>query len=192
MVASLKPTQRQMDFVGLDLVADNFVGGTYGVGLHPGWGVRNWQPIAATSGTDTFFANNSLFVTSLLVPTTKLITGVGFLLGSVGGTDKVIVSLYSSTGAVLANSTTASSGTTAGTAANTQEIPFTSTLTVQGPQVVWVGVAANGGTAKLRTVPAFTGGGIWGNSLAWTHGTVAAITPPTALTADKAPIVYLY
>lgn len=155
-------------------------------------GFRNFAPSTAITGTDTAFANNTLFLSSIFVPVNKTLTGVGFLLGSVGGTDKVIVALYDATGAPVANSTVAASGTTAGTAANTQEIPFTATYAAKGPNMYYVGVAANGATAKLRTVPAFTATELFCGSVAWTHGTVAAVVAPTAFAADKAPIAYVY
>lgn len=155
-------------------------------------GFRNFLPNTATTGTDTAFANGTLFLSSVFVPVNKTLTGVGFLLGSVGGTDKVIVALYDATGAPVASSTVAASGTTAGTAANTQEIPFTATYAAKGPNMYYIGVAANGATAKLRTVPAFTATELFCGSVAWTHGTVAAVVPPTAFAADKAPIAYVY
>ncbi len=155
-------------------------------------GFFNWQPIAATSGTDVFFANNSLFVASIWVPFTKVLTGIGFLLGSVGGSNAVIAILYNHNGQFRANTTVAASGTTAGTAANTQEIAFTATYVAKGPRLYYIGIAANGGTAKLRTIPAFCNGGLWGASQSWTHGTVANITPPVAFTPDQAPVCYVY
>lgn len=155
-------------------------------------GFPNWQPVAATSGTDTAFANGTLFLSSLFIPANKTVTGVGFLLGSVGGTDRVVVNLWTPAGANLAQSTTTSSGTVAGTAANTQEIPFTATYAAKGPALYYVGVAANGATAKLRTVPAFTNAGLFAGSVAQTHGATTAITPPTTFTADKAPVAYVY
>lgn len=155
-------------------------------------GYRTWQAVAATSGTDTAFADGTTFLASVFIPHNKTLTGIGFLLGSVGGTDKVIVRLYSAAGALLASSTTAASGTTAGTAANTQEIAFTATYAAIGPGTYWIAVSANGATAKLRTVPAFTGGGMFAGSVALTHAAVTAITSPVTFTADKGPVAYVY
>lgn len=155
-------------------------------------GVATWQPPTATSGTDTAFASGTVFVGSIYVPANKTLTGIAFLLGSVGGTDKVVVQLNSSSGTLLANSTLTASGTTAGTAANTQAIDFTSTVAVTGPARYWIGVSANGATAKLRTVPAFCQAGMFGNSLSQTAATPATIVAPTTFTADKAPIAWVY
>lgn len=155
-------------------------------------GFHNWQPSVATSGTDTAFASGTLFVSSIFIPTRKTITGVGFLVGSVGGTDKVVVQLNDANGQLLANSTLASSGTTAGTAANTQEIAFTSPFTARGAGLYYIGVSANGATAKLRTVPAFCNAGLWAGSVSQTAATPASIVQPITFTADKAPIAYVY
>ena len=149
-------------------------------------------PASATSGTDTAFADGTTFLTSVFVPCNMTVTGVGFLVGSVGGTDKVIVRLYNSAGTLLASSTTASSGTTAGTAAQLQEIAFTATYAATGPRRYFIGISANGLTAKLRTLPAYTGAKTFSGSVALTHAATTAITPPTAFAADKAPFAYLY
>jgi hypothetical protein len=155
-------------------------------------GFANWQPAAATSGTDTAFADGTHFVTSIFVPVNKTLTGVGYLIGSVGGTDKVYAALYDADGALLANSSVSGGGATVGTAANVQTLAFTSTYAAKGPRIYYVGVSANGATAKLRTVPAHTQSGLYAGSVAQTHGTVAAITEPVTFTADKAPVVFVY
>lgn len=149
-------------------------------------------PATATSGTDTAFADGTTFLTSVFVPYNMTVTGIGYLVGSVGGTDKVIVRIYSSAGTLLASSTTASSGTTAGTAAQVQEIALTSTYAAVGPNRYFIAVSANGNTAKLRTVAAHTGAKTLSGSVALTHAATTAITPPTAFAADKAPFAYLY
>jgi len=170
-----------------------FVNGTGGTTpISQPTGVSNWQPIAATSGTDTAFANGTQFVTSVFIPANMTITGVAFLIGSVGGTDKAYVVLYDSAGNPLANSVLTGGGTTVGTAANIQAIDFTATYAAKGPGRFFIGISANGATAKLRTVPAFTQGGIWAGSVSQTHGTVAAITAPSTFTADKAPVAFVY
>lgn len=155
-------------------------------------GVANWQPIAATSGTDTTPANGTQFVTSIFLPWNMTLTGVSYLIGSVGGTDRAYVVLYDSSGAVLANSTLASSGTVVGTAANVQALPFTSTYEAKGGRRYFVGLSMNGNTARFRSVPAHTQAGLWAGQVEQTHATVAAITPPSTFTADKAPVIFLY
>ncbi len=154
-------------------------------------GVANWQPVAATSGTDTTPANGTQFVTSIFIPGNMTITNVNYLIGSVGGTDKVYAALYSSSGALLGNSSVSGGGATVGTAANLQTLALTSTYAAKGPGRFFVGVSMNGNTARLRTIPAFCQAGRLAGSVSQTHGTVAAITAPSTFTADKAPVVFL-
>ena len=154
------------------------------------YNVRTWQPIAATSGTDSACTNGTAYCGSVFLGANATITGVEYLIGSVGGTDKVIVSLHDKTGALLANSALA--GVTVGTAANTQQVPFTATYAAVGPAWYFVAVTFNGTTAKFRTVPAFCHGGVIGNSVTQTFGTAATFTAPTTFTADKVPVANLY
>jgi hypothetical protein len=79
----------------------------------------------ATAGTDVACTDGTTYFTEIYIPTLRVLTGVFYLIGSVGGTNSVIVTLYDNTGAVLANSLAA--GTTVGTAANIQSVAFTST-----------------------------------------------------------------
>lgn len=149
-------------------------------------------PATATSGTDTAFADGTLFLTSVFVPANFTATGAGFLVGSVGGTDKVIVNVWTSAGVHVIGSTVAASGTTAGTAAQNQEINFTAATSLVGPARYFIGVSANGLTAKLRTRPAYTGGKAFAGSVAQTHAATTTVTPPSAFAADKSAFLYLY
>ena len=155
-------------------------------------GFCNKDVVSATGGTDTAFADGTQFVTSIFIPVNKTITGIAYLVGSVGGTDKVYAVLYDADGAVLANSSLTDGGATAGTAAQIQTLALTATYAAKGPALFYVGISANGGTAKIRTVPAHMQSGIYAGSVAQTHGTVAAITEPVTFTADKAPYVFVY
>lgn len=170
---------RMLAIVGLEPIASVF-------------GFANWQPIAATSGTDTTPADGTQFVTSIQIGANCVITGIGYLIGSVGGTNRAYVAVYDSAGALLGNSTLASGGTVVGTAANVQELALTTPLSVRGPGTYYIGISMNGNTARLRTVPAHTHAGLRAGQVAQVHGTVAAITPPATFTADKAPVIYTY
>lgn len=154
------------------------------------YNIRTWQPIAATSGTDTACTNGTAYVGSIQVPGNMTITGISYLVGSVGGTDKVIVSLHDSSGALLANSALA--GTTVGTAAQVQAVDFTTPYAAKGPATYFVALTFNGTTAKFRSVPAHTQGGVIGNGVTQTFGTAAAFTAPTTFTADKVPVAFIY
>lgn len=155
-------------------------------------GFHNWQPIAATSGTDTTPADGTQFVTSIFVPCNFTVTGVKYLIGSVGGTDKVYAALYTAAGALVGNSSVAGGGATVGTAAQRQSLALTATAAITGPAMYFVGISMNGTTARLRTIPIYTEGSVIGNSVAQTHGTVAAITAPTSFNDAKCPVVSLY
>src|SRR5438105_2643611 len=59
------------------------------------------KPIAtATDGTNTTPADGTQFVTSIWIPVNMTLTGVAYLVGGTGGTNKVYAVLYDSTGAV--------------------------------------------------------------------------------------------
>lgn len=156
-------------------------------------GFSNWQPVAATSGTDTAGANGTQFVTSIFIPVNITIASISYLIGSVGGTDAAVVVLYDSAGLVLANSTLAGSpkGTTVGTAANGQSLALTTPYPAIGPRTYYIGISISGNTAKLRTVPAFTSAGLFAGSVSQTQGVPATIAAPASFTADKAPVVFV-
>jgi hypothetical protein len=143
----------------------------------------------ATTGTDTACSDGTTYFTEIFIPTLRTLTGVFYLVGSVGGTDKVIVTLYDSSGAVLANSDIA--GVTVGTAANIQSVPFTAAFATTYAGQYFMGVTFNGTTAKFRTLP-IPGSPFIAGSEAETFGTVTAITPGTTFTASKGPIGGVY
>lgn len=154
--------------------------------------ICSWPVTAATSGTDTACTNGTAYYVSVFVPGNCLITSVGYLIGSVGGTDKAIASIYDSGGTLLANS--AAAGATVGTAANTQLLDLTTPLNyIGGPGTILVALTFNGTTAKFRSIPAFCSNGVWAGSATQTFGTVtSSITVSTTLfTADKGPVIHL-
>jgi hypothetical protein len=153
------------------------------------WNVRTWQPVAATSGTDTACTNGTAYVGAVFVPKNSTIAGVSYLIGSVGGTNKVVASLHSNTGALLANSAVA--GATVGTAETVQNVEFIAPYEVKGPMTYFIGLTFNGATAKFRSIPAQTQAGEIGNGVTQTFGTPASFTAPTSFTADKIPVAFL-
>lgn len=141
----------------------------------------NWRPNALTDGTDSTPVNTEVYFQRLNIPQSATLTGVQYLIGSVGGTDKAIVALYDYKGNVLANSALA--GVTVGTLATVQQLPFTAPYVVTGPGVYHIGLSFNGGTARYRATAA--GGFTWANkATGQTFGTLGAITPPTASTTS--------
>lgn len=145
-------------------------------------------PIATTTGTDTAGINGTLWISEIFIPANCTVTGISYLIGSVGGTDKVVVALFNSAGAIVANSVLDAS-VTVGTTATFQRVPFTAPVAVVGPGLYYVGVQTNGTTAKVRTQP-------FGNHNAGTvsqvFDTLVAITPPATFTASTGPIALLY
>lgn len=165
--------------------------GTFVQGSLSGFGT--WQPAAATTGTDTAATSGTVYYGGIWVPGNIFASGIQYLIGSVGGTDKVIVSLHDAGGTLLANSATA--GVTVGTAANSQQVPFTAPVQLPGGSLVLVGLTFNGTTAKFRSLPAFcnVGTNAIGGSAAQTFGTPASFTPSaTVFTADKMPCASFY
>lgn len=154
------------------------------------WNIATWQAVAATSGTDTACSNGTAYVGSVFIPANTTITGIQYLVGSVGGTDKVVASLHDSSGTLLANSATA--GATVGTAAQVQQVAFTAPYVTTGPGWYFIALTFNGTTAKFRSVPAHTQNGVVGNGVTQTFGTPASFTAPTTFTADKVPIASCY
>ena len=117
-----------------------------------------------------------------------LVTGIAFLIGATGGTDKVIVELHDSTGALIA--TSALAGATVGTAGTYQQVAFTAPVTIPAG-VYFLALQLNGTTARFATYNAPTTMLLTGSATG-TFGTSAAITPPTTYTAGVGPIALLY
>ncbi len=145
-------------------------------------------PPTSTSGVDTAGINGTLFISEIFIPAHVTLTGISYVLGSVGGTDKVVVALFDSAGNVLANSALDSS-VTAGTLATFQRVPFTAPLPVAGPGKYYVGIQFNGNTAKLRTQEF---GDTSTVSISQTFNTLVAITPPTSFLTAVGPFCMTY
>lgn len=147
--------------------------------------VGGFVPGTLTTGTDVTGVDGTVYFGELFLPASKIIKGCGYLIGSVGGTDKAIVALYNSAGVLLANSATA--GTTVGSSGGVQELDFTAQYAAVGPALYYVSVSVNGTTCRLRHGVV---NGVRGGNAAGVFGTLAAITPPTAAAAY--PIAYIY
>lgn len=144
-------------------------------------------PTTLTPGADQIPVSGTVYFGEISVPAYCTATGVGYLIGSVGGTDKAVVTLYDRNGTLLANSTVTASGTTVGTAATFQEIAFTQPIRLPGPDLYYIGVQANGTTARFR-VSVIAGGR--GSSTAGTSVNTASIVPTTTGAATQ--FAYLY
>lgn len=146
----------------------------------------------ATSGTDQAPTDGPRQWVQIQVPYNVALTGIGYLVGSVGGTDSVVVELYNSAGTVVARSIAADASAAAivGTAANFQNVPFSSTYSAVAGRY-YISVQMNGTTARIRTYP-IPGSKFVAATAAGTFKTGASITPGTTFTADEGPISYVY
>ena len=147
---------------------------------------------AVLPATNSACTNGTAYTGCVFVPGNIVVTGIQYLVGSVGGTDKVVASIHDSSGALIASSAVA--GTTVGTANQLQQVPLTAPAALTGPAWYFLALTFNGTTAKFRTIPIYgnVGNGIVGNGVAQTFGSPAAFTAPTTFTADKVPIMSLY
>ena len=144
-----------------------------------------------TAGTDVACTNGGRFWVELNIPYNTTITGLSYLIGTVGGTDSVVVQLCNSAGVQVA--TSRAPGTAAaivGTAANFQNVAFSAPYAAVAGRYFAV-VQFNGTTAKFRAYP-IPGSKFIGNTAVGTWNTKADITPGTTFVADKAPIMFTY
>ncbi len=148
---------------------------------------QNAQVTVATTGGDTAGVNGTTWYSSLVVRYPSTLTGLAYLIGATGGTDKAIVAFWDSTGAVVANSEL-TTGSTVGTASTYQAIDFVTPFNAY-PGVYFGGVQTNGNTATIRTI---TVGRQLCDNVAGTFKTIPALTPPTTFSAAKAPILATY
>lgn len=149
-----------------------------------------WRPSTLTSGTSTTPGATTVYMSQVFIPGSVTLTGIKVNNGATVGTDKYIAALFSSSGAVLANSALA--GTTTAGADAYQTLAFTSTYAAV-PGVYWIGLYVNGTTDRFRSTPAVGQyGGLAGSVTGQTFGTVAAVTVPTTFTADKGPVAFTY
>lgn len=145
----------------------------------------------ASLGTNKAMVAGTVWYADIFIPTPSItLTGIGVLNGATVATDKGIVSLYDSTGVLLANSALAGA-TTSG--ANTfQQYAFTGTYQILKPGRFWVAYQSNGTTDTIRTIATATWIDVLSGNAAGVFATLPAITPPTTFTADLGPVAYVY
>src|SRR6185369_10945715 len=141
-------------------------------------------------GTDTAGVNGTVWFADVFIPFVGTFTGIGVLNGGTVATDKIIVALHDSSGAVLANSALA--GTNMASTNVFQETAFTATYTTLRPGRFWISVQTNGANANIRTIATATWIDVLTNNVAGTFGTLPTLTPATSFAAGKGPIAYLY
>jgi hypothetical protein len=147
--------------------------------------------VLATSGTDAACTDGDRFWSEIMIPYSVTLTGVSYLVGSVGGTDSVVVQLVNSSGVQVATSrAVGGAAVIVGTTAEFQSVAFTTTYDA-APGVYYIVLQFNGTTAKFRTYP-IAGSPFVAGTVAGTWNTAAGITPGTTFTADKGPICITY
>lgn len=139
--------------------------------------------VAQTAGTWNFG--------EIYVPYWNRWTGAGWLNGTTVGTSNVMVALWGSNGALIANSAVAGALTVG--ASVMQNAAFL-IPTVLAPGRYFVGAQENAvGADTIRHVLSANGSNIMCATVAGTFGTVpATITVPTTFTTAVAPIMQLY
>lgn len=144
-----------------------------------------------TGGTSTTPSATTVYLSQVLVSAPTTLTGIKINSAATVGTNKYLVALFDSTGAVVA--TSALAGVITANANAYQTIAFTAPVAVVGPASYWIGLYLNGTTDRFYSLPASKApGGLAGSIAAQTFGTVVAITPPTTFTADVGPVAYTY
>ena len=141
-------------------------------------------------GTSTTPTAGSLYWAEVFIDRPITLTGIAPLNAATVGTNKYVVALYDSTGAVLATSDLA--GTTTSGADAFQQIPFTATEDITQPGRYWIGLQLDGNTDRFRTIAASTFIDVFTKSSAAVFGTITNFTPPTVFTANVGPIAYVY
>jgi hypothetical protein len=152
----------------------------------------------ATSGVDATPANGDRFWVAVDIPYNCSLTGIAYLVGSVGGTDSVVVQLCNSAGVEVATSkrTGAEHGLLVGTAAQYQSCAFNVGVTPTAYAAVagryYAAIQFNGNTARYRAYGGTGAKYITGAATSDTWDTKANITPGTTFTTDVGPILMIY
>lgn len=144
-------------------------------------------------GTDATRVAGTIYVGSVDVPTTRVITLLSNLTGTTAPTtDKQLFAIYDSASGTTAAAPIAWTAL-AGVAAATADIFFDQNLTtpvILVPGRYFFALQVNGTTTSIQMIP--TAGGysaIVGNSRTGVFGTLGNITIPTSLTTSAAPIM---
>ena len=146
----------------------------------------------ATAGTNSTPTDGPRMWVEIFIPRNVTLTGIGYLVGTVGGTDSVVVELFDSAGAVVARSiaTDTEAADLVATLAEFQKVNFSSTVNVVAG-THYISVQFNGGTARVRTF-GIPNSGFVANTAAGTFKTAASITPTTTFVVGEGPISWIF
>ncbi len=153
-------------------------------------------PGIATDGTDVACDDGDRHISQIMIPNRMTITGIFYMVGSVGGTDSVIVNLFDSGGNLVTGGTSITSAADAevlvSTTAIFQKVPFEDGTITIDPGVYYISAQFDGTTAKYRAY-VVAGSPFVALTLAGTFGTaVLTITPGTSFTASEGIIGGVY
>jgi hypothetical protein len=138
--------------------------------------------VAQTAGTTN--------ITEIFVPYWNTWKGAAVLQGTTVGTNKIIMSVYGSNGALIANS--AAAGVTTSGASTFLKCDFVTAVTL-APGRYFLGCQADGNTDTLRHILSANGNDVITTTVAGTFGTVlSSITVPTTFTTAVGNIAQLY
>lgn len=138
--------------------------------------------VAQTAGTFNFV--------EIFVPYYQTWTGAGWLNGTTVGTNKGIVAVYGSDGALIANSAVA--GVLTANASVMQNVAFTAPVNLV-PGRYFLALQMDGNTDTVRHLLVANGAVPCTGTVAGTFGTVpASITTTTTFTTAVGPIMQLY
>lgn len=145
----------------------------------------------ASVGTNTTDVAGQLWITDIIIPSSMVVSTIGFLQGGTATTDNTTVAIFDGAGNRLGNSSL--SGATLSGASTFQEQALLTPVQVFGPARYFIAVQGNGTAAgAIQTIPTATFVGVLAGTLAGAFGTVPAkINPPTTFTAGNGPIVYV-
>jgi len=152
-------------------------------------------PGIATDGTDVACDDGDRHISQIMIPYRMTITGIFYMVGSVGGTDSVIVDLYNSAGTLVTGGSSITAGGDAevlvSTAATFQKVPFDGGTITIDPGTYYISATFDGTTAKYRAY-VVAGSPFVALTEAGTFGTAASITPGTTFTASEGIIGGVY
>lgn len=144
----------------------------------------------ASAGTSGVHVAGTMYLGEVRVPARATFTGIGVLNGVTIGTDNLLVALYDSAGALVANSAVA--GVLSAGANAFQQIAFSAVQTLDAGRY-FLGVQCNGTTATTRKMKAADSPNVLTRSSTGTFGTIpATVTVPTAFVDVAGVISYLY
>jgi hypothetical protein len=142
------------------------------------------------AGASSVHVAGTLNVSEIFIPYWNTWKGLAVLNGTIVGTDNMLVALYGSSGALLANSAVA--GTLSAGASAFQNRDFLTPVTL-APGRYWCAVQSNGTTATSNKFVAANGVNVLTTSSVGVFGTIpASITVPTTFTTAVGCVCQLY